>query len=204
MGHPTFVAGETVEGSAVSEGRTLQENFFRGQSSDGIGVFGLKLLRQGGLHYLSHRIARKRIEDQQPRRQLVSGQQFPGPGAQGLQIENVAVFQHYRRGDTLSPLCVGYSHHPTLGNCGMLAQRLFDLQSGYFVATSLEYVDVCSTKDAVNTVLDDRGIAGDKPAIAKGIARRVWSGPVLREHRWTADFDPTRRARAYGIAMLFD
>ena len=74
MGHPTFVAGETVEGSAVSEGRTLQENFFRGQSSDGIGVFGLKLLRQGGLHYLSHRIAGKRIEHQEARRKFVNRQ----------------------------------------------------------------------------------------------------------------------------------
>ena len=119
-----------------------------------------------------------------------------------MQIENIAIFQHHRRGDTLSPLCIGYSDYPTLGNCRMPAQRLFDLQSGYFVAASLEYVDVCSTKNAVDAVLDDRGIAGDKPAIAKGIARGVWSGPILCEDRWTADFDPARYSRANGIAML--
>ena len=178
--------------------------FSRSLSSDGIDAFGLKQRRQGGLPYLSHRIARERIDHQQPRRQFVSCQQFSGPSTEALQIENIAIFQHHRRGDTLAPLCIGYADHRTFGNCGMPAQRLFNLQSGYFVATGLEYVDVRSTKDAVDTVLDDRGIAGDKPAIAKGIACGVWSGPILCEDRWTADFYPARYSWAYGMAMLSD
>src|SRR5208283_2424742 len=127
---------------------------------------------------LSHRIARKRIQHEKPRRQLVSREQLLGPGAKGREIEGIAVIQHvgqylfqnYGRSDALAPLWIGHADHGTLGDRGMFAQRFLNLQRGYLVSARLEDVNVRPAKNAIDTVLDDRSIARAKPAIAEGSA----------------------------------
>ena len=122
-----------------------------------------------------------------------------GPGAQRWQIEGIAIVQHHRRGDALAPLRIGHTDDGTLGNRGMFAQRLLNLQRGNLVSARLENVDVRPAENAIDAVLDDRGVAGAKPAIAKGIARRVRLAPVFLEHARTADFDLARRARCHRL-----
>src|SRR5271169_227192 len=88
----------------VSTNATMRRGFLRGQEHttacqgheaalrDGIAAgFGLKQSRYRGLHYLPHRVARKRIQHEKARRQFVGRQQLLGPGAEGRQIESIAV-----------------------------------------------------------------------------------------------------------------
>src|ERR1039458_5504049 len=86
----------------------------------------------------------------------------------------------------------------------MLAQRFFNLQRGYLVPARLEDVNVGPAQDAIDTVLDDRGVASAEPAVAEGIARGVWLGPIFCEHAGTADFELARRSRRNGLAVLAD
>src|SRR5664279_6565108 len=86
----------------------------------------------------------------------------------------------------------------------MFAQRLFNLQRGDLVPARLEDVNVGASQDAIDTVLDDRGIARAKPAVAEGIAHRVGLAPVFREHAGTADLDLARRSRRHRLAVLAD
>src|ERR1035441_4633143 len=55
-------------------------------------LFRSKQSHQRGLHYLSHRIARKRIEHEQPRRQFVDCQQLPRPRTKRRQIECIVLY----------------------------------------------------------------------------------------------------------------
>src|SRR5258708_22994156 len=100
----------------------------------------------------------------------------------------MAVIQHSGRSDALAPLWIGHANNGTLGNRGMFAQRFLNLQRGYFVSARLEDVNICSAKNAIDTVLDDRSIASAKPAIAEGIACCVGLAPVFCKNACTPYF----------------
>src|ERR1019366_10279971 len=107
-----------------------------------------------------------------------SREQLLGPGTQRRQIEDIAVvqpfFQNNGRSDALAPLRIGHTDHGTLGNCGMFAERVLNLQRVYFVSTRFENVDVRPAKNAIDIVFifavfifDYRSIAGAKPTVAE-------------------------------------
>src|ERR1019366_8604090 len=115
-----------------------------------------------------------------------------------------AVLQHQGRGDALSPLWIGHADNRTFDYGGMLTQHFFDFQRRYFVPARLEDVDVRAPQNAIDTVLDDRSVAGAKPAFAEGIARGVRLAPVFREDGGTTDFDLARCSRRNRPAVLAD
>src|ERR1700730_18308648 len=86
----------------------------------------------------------------------------------------------------------------------MSAQGFLNLQHGYLVSPRLEDVNIRPTKNAIDTVLDDRCIASAKPAIAESIACGVGLAPVFRKDSWTADFDLARCSRGNRLAVLSD
>src|SRR5258708_25500400 len=114
----------------------------------------------------------------------------------------MAVIQHSGRSDALAPLWVGHADNGTRGNRGMFAQRVLNLQRGFFVSARLEDVNICPAKNTIDTVLDDRSIASAKPAIAEGIACCVGLAPVFRKHAWTAHFDLTPCSGSNRLAVL--
>src|SRR3982074_2699979 len=84
----------------------------------------------------------------------------------------------------------------------MFAQGFLNFQRGYLVSPGLEDVNIRPAKKAMDTVLDDRSIAGSKPSIAESIAGCLGLAPVFPKHAWAPDFDPPRYSRGNQLGVL--
>src|SRR5260370_4877448 len=116
----------------------------------------------------------------------------------------MAVIQHHRSRDALSPLWIGHADYGTFRHRGMFTQRFLNLQRGHLMSTRLEDVHVRPAKNAIDAALNHRSIAGAKPALAEGIACGVGLAPVFQAHVWTAAFDFARRSWRNRFAILSD
>src|SRR5208283_361977 len=127
----------------------------------------LKQCRDGRFHHFAHGVTRKGIQNEKLRRELVGRKELFAPGAKRWQIKPSTMLQHHSCGDALTPLRIGHADHGTLSNGRMFAECFLNLQRGNLVPTCLDDVNVRPPKDAIDTVLDDRSIAGAKPALAE-------------------------------------
>src|SRR6516162_4118029 len=164
-----------------------------GQDNTAVRKFSvsLKLGFNGRFRNLAHGISWQRIQQQQPRRNLVCCQSLFSPFAKFLKFQRITLPENESCADSFTPLLIRNSNDGALSNCGMIAQRLLNLQGGDFVPAGFQDVDVRAPENAIDAIFDDRSIASSEPAIAEGFSRGFWLTPVFQEDVCATNLDLT-------------
>src|SRR5258706_13419 len=81
----------------------------------------------------------------------------------------------------------------------MRPKNLFDLDGRHLVATGLDDVHAVPAEYAMGSILEDRHIAGAKPAVAERRSRGFRLAPVLLEDRGPSRLDLAGVARCHGL-----
>jgi hypothetical protein len=125
--------------------------------------------------------------------------------ADGVGVERGAV-RHDHGDHAIAPGLVGDAHDGDLGDIGVQAQRLFDLERRELVAARLEDIDARAAEDLhVALGVARGGVAGAKPAVlVEGVARGVVAAVIAREHARAAHADLARLADGHVASVVAD
>ena len=89
------------------------------------------------------------------------------------------ISQNHSSGNDFAPFIIRHANHSHLANIRVLKQRGLNLERRKLVTTRLDDVDGGTPQDAIGTFINNRNIAGQKPAVGKRLCSGLRVTPIL-------------------------